>query len=115
MQRKNKIIMWLVVIALLALIGKSVYSYYFTPGRYDEFAKCLTDKDAVMYGAIRSCKYTQAQAAMFGKSFNYVNYKEATELPGIKVTPTWVIGGKRYERVQSFDNLASITGCSYAK
>ena len=115
MKKKNKIIMWLVLTALLLLIGNSVYSYYFTPGKYDGFAKCLTDKGAIMYGAILTCKYTQGQAAMFGKSFKYVNYKEATELPGIRTTPTWIINGKRYEKVQSFDYLASLTGCSYAK
>ena len=64
-----------------------------------------------MYGALGWCKYTQAQKAMFGKSFDYVNYHEFTELNGIKKTPTWVIGGKWYENTQSFERLSELTGC----
>ena len=48
---------------------------------------------------------------MFGKSFDYVNYHEFTELQGIKKTPTWVINGKWYENTQSFERLSELTGC----
>ena len=78
---------------------------------FDNFAKCISDKGAVMYGAMEWCKYTQGQRAMFGKSFKYVNYHEFTELPGIMKTPTWVIDGKWYENAQSFDKLSGLTGC----
>ena len=95
---------------ILAVAAYSVYSIN-KPGEYDVFAKCLTGKGAVMYGALDWCKYTQAQKAMFGKSFKYVNYHEYTELPGIKKTPTWVINGAWYTNVQPFDKLAAVTGC----
>lgn len=113
MKPKTKWVLALVGLVLAALIANSVYSRYFVPGQYDDFAKCLNEKGAVMYGAILTCRYTKGQAAMFGNSFKYVNYKEANELPGIKVTPTWVINGKWYEKVQSFDRLAELTGCTY--
>ena len=104
-----------IILGLIAIfvIGISYYSYsaYSKPGYYDDFAKCLTEKGAVMYGALGWCKYTQAQKAMFGKSFDYVNYHEFTELQGIKKTPTWVIGGKWYENTQSFERLSELTGC----
>ena len=64
-----------------------------------------------MYGAIDWCKYTQGQAHMFGKSFKYINYHDESELPEIKTRPTWVINGKWYEKVQSFETLSSVTGC----
>lgn len=100
------------VIAILVLsIGAySVYSAN-KPGPYDNFAKCLTEKGAVMYGAMGWCKYTQAQKGMFGKSFQYINYHEFQDLPGIKKTPTWVINEKWHENVQSFEQLSAATGC----
>ena len=97
-------------VIILAIAAYSVYSFT-KSGPYDSFAKCLSEKGAVMYGAMDWCKYTQAQKAMFGKSFKYVNYHEHTELPGIKKTPTWVINGAWQENVQSFDKLAALTGC----
>ena len=64
-----------------------------------------------MYGAMDWCKYTQAQKAMFGKSFKFINYHEFNELQGIKKTPTWVINGAWHENVQPFDKLSALTGC----
>ena len=95
---------------IVLAIAYSVYSMA-QPGPYDNFAKCLTEKGAVVYGAMDWCKYTQGQKAMFGKSFKYLKYEEFQALPGIKQTPTWVIKGVWYENVQSFDRLSSITGC----
>ena len=113
MGKKRKV--WFIVLGVvLALVlgsGVWAYSYFFTAGPYDGFAKCLTAKGAVMYGAIEWCKYTQGQANMFGKSFQYINYKDEKELAGIKTRPTWVINGKWYEKVQSFESLAAASGC----
>lgn len=110
--RKSKyyIIASVIGIIVLATAAYSVYSIN-KPGPYDNFAKCITEKGAVMYGAMGWCKYTQAQKGMFGKSFKYINYHEFNDLPGIKKTPTWVINGAWYENVQSFDKLAALTGC----
>ena len=113
-KRKKLFYVSLGMIALLALVSGIGYAYYLKqqPGQYDDFAKCLTVKGAVMYGAIEWCQYTQKQAGMFGNSFKYVSYKDYKELEGIKKTPTWVINGQRYENVQSFEKLAALTGCS---
>lgn len=107
---KKYIVLSIIGIFIIAIAAYSVISYN-KPGQYDGFAKCLAEKGAVMYGALGWCKYTQGQKAMFGRSFKYLNYKEFTELPGIKKTPTWVINGKWYENTQSFDKLSEITGC----
>ena len=110
--RKSKYYMLAAIIGILVL-SILAYSVYLIdkPGPYDGFAKCLSEKGAVMYGAMDWCKYTQGQKAMFGKSFKYINYHEFSELPGIKKTPTWVINSQWYENVQQFDKLAALTGC----
>ena len=99
------------LILVLAGAGVGTYFHYVAAGPFDTFAKCLTERGAVMYGAIEWCKYTQGQAKMFGKSFKYVNYHDASELAGLKTRPTWIIDGKWYEKVQSFEKLAEVTGC----
>lgn len=114
-QKKKKTLIIAGTIIAIIILAISAYAAVraLTPGTWDNFAKCLTEKGAVMYGAISWCKYTQEQAGMFGKSFKYLNYKDHTELPGIKKTPTWVIDGKWYDNVQSFETLAAATGCRW--
>lgn len=64
---------------------------------YDEFAKCLTEKGAVMYGA-EWCTHCKEQKAAFGDSFKYIKYIECPENillctdKGINGYPTWIIG-----------------------
>ncbi len=107
---KWKVYVGVIGVIIIALVSYSVYSAT-RSGPYDNFAKCLTEKGAVVYGAIDWCKYTQGQRAMFGNSWKYLNYQDFTKLPGIKKTPTWVINGKWYENVQPFGKLAELTGC----
>ena len=109
-KKKYYVAISLIGLIIVVIIAYSVYSAS-RPGPYDDFAKCLTKKGAVMYGAMDWCHFTQGQKAMFGKSFKYINYHEYTELPGIKKTPTWVIDSKWYENAQAFDKLAALTGC----
>ncbi len=102
--------------ALIALILIFAIGNALTPGPYDDFAKCLSEKGVTVYGAMGWCKYTQGQKAMFGKSFKYLNYYEHTEYPveqygEIKKTPTWIIGGKVYENTRSLEELSTLTGC----
>ncbi len=111
-RKKLKLYLFSAVAIIVLVSGWWAYTYFLTPGSYDVFAKCLTEKGAVMYGAIEWCKYTQGQANMFGKSFKYINYHDESELSGIKTRPTWVIDGEWYEKVQSFEKLAVVTGCS---
>lgn len=101
-------VVW-VGIAVVALVSIAAAFALVSQGKYDAFAKCLTEKGAVMYGE-DWCPYTQGQKTMFGKSFKHVNYLVKTDL---NKRPTWVIDGQSYEGVQSFDTLASLTGCRY--
>ena len=86
------------------------------PGQYDEFAKCLTEKGAVIYGN-DFCQYTAKELNWFGNSEKYLNYvkcvnnKELCDSKGVKITPTWEIEGKTYEGVQGIEKLAELSGC----
>ena len=107
-QQLIKISLGLVIIlAASFLVAKKVYA----PGPYDAFAKCLSEKGAKLYGA-DFCKYTAEQVGMFGKSYKYLDYHDYLERTDIKITPTWIVGDEKVERVQSFDALAELTGCS---
>lgn len=93
---------------------------------YDEFAKCLNEKGAKMYGAYW-CPHCQNQKEAFGESWKYVNYIECS-LPGdkgqtqeckdagIEGYPTWVFaGGERVEGEASFKELSELTNCPLPK
>jgi len=111
--KKTKIYAAVAVVFSILIISIGTYAFINAkkPGYYDNFAKCLTEKGAVMYGA-SFCQYSSAQKGMFGKSFKFINYKDFSENPDVRITPTWEINGKLIERVQSFDRLAELTGCS---
>ncbi len=83
-----------------------------------EFAKCLTENNAVLYSAY-GCSHCQNQKEMFGDEFQYINYVECTEKTtecnnaGVRGYPTWIINGQLLEGAQSFQTLAKLTGCTY--
>ncbi len=92
------------------------------PGKYDDFAQCLTDKGTKMYGAYW-CPHCLSQKALFGSSWDKVNYvecatpgssqqKEVCNTAGIKSYPTWVFSdGKSIQGELSLEQLGSFTGC----
>jgi len=112
---KNKKVIFISIVSVIfvLIIGGIGFSYANSkkPGPLDDFAKCLTEKGAVMYGA-SWCQYTAAQKGMLGKSMKFIDYRDFSENPEVKVTPTWFINGEKYERTQSLDRLAAVTGCS---
>ena len=116
--KKNKKIIFIsvstiIIVLIVAGIGFS-FANSKKPGALDDFAKCLTEKGAVMYGA-SFCKYTSAQKGMFENSMKFIDYRDFTEDSNIRITPTWKINGEYYQNAQSFDKLASITGCAIRK
>lgn len=106
----------------------------------DNFAKCLTEKGATMYGVFW-CPHCAKQKNMFGASFKLINYVECdarcirdenNKLPtycngnignpglckqkDVKLYPHWEFGDGTYtEGVQIFEDLAAKTGCSAPK
>jgi hypothetical protein len=92
------------------------------PGKYDSFAKCITEKEAKMYGAFW-CPHCKDQKAMFGSSWKYVNYVECStpdgqgQLPvctqaGVKGYPLWEFkDGSRESGALALSELSAKTGC----
>lgn len=81
----------------------------------DNFAQCLTEKWAIMYGSV-SCSHCQDQKAMFGDSFKKINYVECTQEPErcskLKGVPTWEFSdGTQLVWLQKFSVLAEKTTC----
>ena len=112
--KKNKKVLLISISSVIIVLVAAFIGFSFIqsnkPGPLDNFAKCLTEKGAIMYGA-SFCKYTHGQKGMFGNSIKYVDSRDFTEDSNIKLTPTWLINGDYYENAQSFDRLATITGC----
>lgn len=108
-KEKRKVKILAISFVVFLIIGSLTAYSLMSPGKYDNFAKCLTEKGAVMYGE-NWCQYTQAQKGMFGKSFKYINYEVKTDL---NRRPTWIIDGESYETVQSFERLSTLTGCKF--
>ena len=117
----------ILVIAALGILSYSYFSGFFTyngsPGKYDSFSKCLTEKNVTMYGSVW-CPHCQNQKKLFGDSWKYVNYVEcsvegsptAGENPectaaGIAGYPTWVFNGEKRPGEQSLLSLSLWTGC----
>lgn len=106
----------------IALIG--IFSVMFFAGctqptqtqNLDEFAQCLTDKWAIMYGSV-TCPHCLSQKALFGDSFQYINYVECTEeferCANLKSwVPVWEIGSGNYlPGKQELATLADATKC----
>lgn len=105
---------------ILVLIIAAIVVYARLPGKYDYFAKCLTEKGVKMYGT-DSCSHCQNQKHDFGKSFKYVdftncNYAQSVcNLKGITGYPTWIVEEKSYPGEQSFQRLSELTGCLIEK
>ncbi|MFH1683004.1 MAG: thioredoxin domain-containing protein [Candidatus Woesearchaeota archaeon] len=110
----KRIIISIMLLASIFLIGCTGKAN--TAVGYDTFAQCLTDKGVKMYGA-EWCSHCQNQKAMFGSSFQYVDYVDCEQsqqecsIAGIQGYPTWKISGNDYPGEQSFERLASLSGC----
>ena len=86
------------------------------PGPYDDFAKCLTEQDVIMFGT-DWCPHCKEQKEWFENSFQYVNYVNCDKAQqqcltnGVKGYPTWKINGESYPGKQPLNQLAQLSGC----
>lgn len=118
MNKKFIIIISAVTILLVGggvLLATSSSSSKFTG--LDDFAKCLTEKGATMYGAYW-CPHCINTKKAFGQSFKYIQYVECTvetkkcEDNKVAGYPTWIFGdGSRLEGEQSLQDLAAKSQC----
>jgi len=93
------------------------------PGKYDNLASCLAEKEAFFYGSFK-CPACQKQKALFGKSKKYLPYVECTNLDGtpteaceqanIERYPTWIFQDESVlVGIKTPLELAEITGCEF--
>ncbi len=112
----KKYIIFIGIGLIIVMSAYLVYANVNKPGQYDNFAKCLTEKGAVVYGN-DYCQYTVKQLNFFGKSKKYLNYVKCSDNEklcdekGIQTTPTWEINGEMYVQIQTFERLAAVSGC----
>ncbi len=101
------------VIVAVVLASKLIAAQ---PGKYDSFAKCLSEKGVVMYGN-DWCQYTALQKQELGKSMPFINYQICDEIKpgcqnkGVRITPTWEINGTLLSGVQELALLSQLSGC----
>ncbi len=116
MKKTTKNILIGLGIFLLAIF---FYLYFRTDsaGQYDDFAKCLTENNATMYGT-DWCSYCKKQKDLFGDSFKNINFvdcdknREECLIAGVQGYPTWKINEENYPGLQSLEKLSNLTECS---
>ena len=114
--KKEYLIGALIIAILISFIAFTKVTEDTTPGKYDDFAKCLTDKGAVLYGT-DLCSQCKNQEKMFGKSFRNINFIDCKDnidaclAAGIRIYPTWTFNSQTYEGIKYLGTLAEITGC----
>lgn len=85
----------------------------------DAFAKCVTDAWVKMYGT-ETCSHCQNQKAIFGDSFQYINYVDCIKTPnscqGIDRVPTWEFSdGTKEVGEKTFAELWAKSKCELVK
>ncbi|HET7441075.1 MAG TPA: hypothetical protein VFJ47_07225 [Terriglobales bacterium] len=116
---------------IVLVVGGYAFIYHKNSHRYDDFARCLGEKQLKMYGAYW-CPHCAEQKEKFGASFANVPYVECgipgnprggetqqCKDEGIKKFPTWVLPPtaanpqwERQERVFSLEELSARSGCA---
>jgi len=122
-EKRKRILTYGVVLILLTAAFLS--GRYYRNHKYDSFAKCLSSKQAKMYG-LYWCPHCADQKRMFGEAFHYLPYVECAEGPpgggglapvckaaGVKLFPSWQFGSDAPKvGVLSLEELSAKTGCS---
>jgi hypothetical protein len=123
MKNSTKIILGVAVVLIgLFVFFRMTGNAVSDPGMYEDFAQCVTNSGAAMYGAYW-CPHCQDQKEMFGSSWGLINYVECDprgdgarpelcEQNGITGYPTWIFGnGERASGTLPLSTIASRTGC----
>lgn len=105
---------WITLIIVLCVI---VLAFILLRKDYPETdegtTKCIGE-NSVLYTRL-GCHFCKVQEQMFGENYKYLNiidcFFEQEKCGDIASTPTWIIKGKKYEEVQSFEKLKDLTGC----
>ena len=111
-----------IVIGIIVIISGALVINAKTPGKYDDFAQCISDSGTKFYGAYW-CPHCATQKALFGKSVKKLPYVECaisqdkqTQIcidQKINSYPTWEFSdGTRVEGGLTFEQLAEKTSCA---
>ncbi len=121
---KKSSVSYLYIAAVLVVVGLVIFAVTKekAPSVYDDFAQCIKDNGAVMYGAWW-CPHCNNQKELFGNSVSYIDYVECSE-PGsrkmnqvckdakVEGYPTWKFeDGSSVSGEQSLEYLGEKTGC----
>ncbi len=108
------------VSALIIVAVVATFFFFYKGGsdsdkNLDEFAQCLSDNGAVMYGT-DWCPHCQEQKKRFGDSFEHIVFVDCDvgstcKDNGVEGYPAWDVGGERLRGVQPLEKLAEMTGC----
>ena len=110
------------IITITAILIVWGYFSANAPGKYDNFARCLGEKEVTFYGAFW-CSHCAEQKQLFGKSAKLLPYVECSTADGkaqtpicvsknIKGYPTWEFAdGTMMSAVMTPQDLAEKTGC----
>jgi len=105
---------WTTIIVILAVIILAVIIMS-RPGSVtpQDVAECIGE-NSELYIQL-GCHACETQEEMFGENYKYLNvidcFFEKEKCSGIRVTPTWIIDGEKYEGVQSIEKLKELTVC----
>ena len=116
----KKIIVYSILIIIIFGVTYMAIVNAKKPGKYDNFAKCLTEKGVKFYGSFQ-CPACAQQKQKFGKSMKYVDYIECGPLgqqtkicndANIDAYPTWIRDTDVKKGVLSFEELSQLSGCN---
>lgn len=120
---------FLIIIIAVVAIGITVFFWWSEnskPGKLDDFARCLKDKEVIFYGAFW-CPHCQNQKSLFGNSQKYLPYVECStpdsngQLPecsqaNVQAYPTWQFpDGSKQEGELTLQTLAEKSGCQLSE
>lgn len=105
------------LITIVIILGIVILSYSILSKSHPEVdkgtAQCI-GKNSIEYVQL-GCSHCEDQEKLFGDNYQYLNvvdcFFELEKCGDITHTPTWVIGNKKYEGVQSIEKLKELTGC----
>ena len=115
-QSFKKIGMVSAVVVIVVIVAFTALRMCSGPGKYDEFAQCLSEEGVIMAGT-DWCSVCKALKGLFGESFEHVYYMNCDlnerwcMSNGVEHYPTWFIGNTTHTGKQSLSMLAELSGC----
>jgi len=105
--------LWITFAIILGVIILSAIILSRGNGVSKETTVCIAN-NSELYVQL-GCHACEAQEKIFGENYKYLNvidcFYEREKCSNIQYTPTWIIKGEKYTKVQSIKKLKELTGC----